>query len=276
MSLNPAGWPDRLLGHPAKIVAFLLIVVAIAAILVRAWSASANWLLLTALMQVAQALWGALVTLKKPWAERHHHAVLLGYFLFASIGVTATVMQSSRTSLTNQQLAQSLKDLSESTAKSSTLQAESGRLQERNLRLQEQLITLSNKAIGSTTGGDSFCYLQFTEGMIPLLIHVGRFPLYDVSVRVYDETRHRREPNNFTLWNDQTFGPVNLAAGMTWFDRGLKIGFTGEDEQAFNIFFTARNGMWIESMRLRKRPDGRWDHAIRVSANGKKVATLPK
>jgi len=123
---------------------------------------------------------------------------------------------------------------------------------------------------GFITGGDSMCYLSSvpdSDGRLaPLIVmHVGQYPLYDVSMRLVDLG---------------VFDQL-MAAGRTDFDKAEVVHGIGDlipghvkvvpamyfmgtgDVRKFNVFYTARNGAFVQRLRFR-RVDGSWLRATKV------------
>src|SRR5262245_49338891 len=62
---------------------------------------------------------------------------------------------------------------------------------ESELRAKSDEIAELNRTIAkSITGGDSYCYLRLanlhSQGALLNLIHQGKYPLYDISIRIVD------------------------------------------------------------------------------------------
>lgn len=272
-SQSKSDWTDRYLGHPLKIILAWTFYLSAASAISYFWS---QWLFLVVATQVGQSLWGGLVSVKKPWAEKHHHAVLLVYFFLPLVvGVVLFIQNSqniAKTATTNERLGNSLHELEDSAKRLELAQAEARRLGQRNENLQTEIVKLSHETIASITGGESFCYLTFTNTNVPIFLHVGKHPLYDINVRIFDLTKFRQVGGPIDLRYYTSFPLSNLRpkAGLTHPIDGIPI--TGTQRQAFNITFSARNSVWSEILRLAKAPNGTWDAAIRVSANGKKRA----
>jgi hypothetical protein len=92
--------------------------------------------------------------------------------------------------------------------------------------------------------------------LVPVIIHHGRFPLYDVSVRFADVDKSMNISNAL-----QTYPIGNLPQGPST-TTAIKIPHYGKDIN-FNIFFSARNGLWIQILRMRWVGDG-WATANKV------------
>jgi len=149
----------------------------------------------------------------------------------------------------------------------------------------ERLATLSVEGKNTVTGGDSFCYLVLTNSNNPIIIHKGRYPLYGVQVRVVDlvkmrlleQQHHPIDP----LQDDFIFNAGDLTVGLALNSFSLRVTFTDPDKQDFNVFFTAKNGLWDEKLRIRRINTNR-QTAIKVfrgDKNGKAITlfeSVPK
>lgn len=140
--------------------------------------------------------------------------------------------------------------------------------------VKQMLIELDGKTtdlVGHITGGDSVCYLigspvspdQF--GNIAL-VHHGKHPLYNVNARLVDLEIFDQFKDNLTFENIQKseiyrqFG--DLIPGHASMVGGV-IPLGGGDTRRFNIFFTARNGSFVQLLRF-KRVNGSWVSATKV------------
>jgi hypothetical protein len=132
----------------------------------------------------------------------------------------------------------------------------------------ETTLAKLNENLKTATGGDSFCYAELigisdVGGNLVIISH-GKYPLYDVQVRVFDEKR-ARETKNFQ-GSDILSKPIgNLGANVALPFGPLPFSSVG-DRQELNFFFSGRNGFWTEVMRLRK-VDGGWTRATIVSGS---------
>jgi hypothetical protein len=139
----------------------------------------------------------------------------------------------------------------------------------------DEIARLNRELRESMTGGDSFAYVAPTEASgeskVLTIVQMGRSPLYDVAARVVDLAREPKPEDikNGVLNAEQakslmgvSYGPFNLPANMALTGAIPPIGLTGR-YVAINVFFTARNGSWSESLRF-KRVDGQWRSAIEV------------
>jgi hypothetical protein len=138
-----------------------------------------------------------------------------------------------------------------------------------SIKKMEQLARQSSENLKTVTGGDSFCYLTVTYLQsatrlgIPFVVHVGKYPLYDLEARIVDLEAFSRRPPTLEAFGDLIIRPGNLAVGKAWFDTSISIPITEPNKQDFNIFFTAKNGSWNEALKFRL-VQGAWQMALSV------------
>ena len=143
----------------------------------------------------------------------------------------------------------------------------------------EEIANLNNRIAGLVTGGDGFCYLWLTEidsrkNFATLSsFQQGEFPIYDVDARIVDLQQLRQKKGSFTLDNFLA-GQIFLNLGTMRVD-GIKMlssnfPLSQSDKRDFNVFFTARNGAYMQFLRLR-RVQHEWRQAARVIVDEKVV-----
>jgi hypothetical protein len=144
---------------------------------------------------------------------------------------------------------------------------------------QEQFVATmdkSNRAIGlqmtavdelsinldTLTGADSFCYLGFTTGQQYLpFVHIGKFPLYEVSARIVDLDQSGRIKQGNLMGVTVSVGDmIRGHASIQPLPNGLG---SSPDYFNANVFFNARNGDWMELLR-EQRVNGKLVRAMRV------------
>jgi hypothetical protein len=217
------------------------------------------------------------VTLNKPWAERHKSLVLSVIIILAVAGVFATLTQGSRSAQSNFKLQEALDRIAVTTAESSRVNALNTKLQEKLLEQSDRILVVGKSAIDTATGGDSFCYVVFGgDGSPGALVHGGQYPLSDVRMRIVDLDKFARAVNDsrgngrpFTLADIQQAEQLVLMGNVpakssailpqTIFTPALSEG----QVLKFNLFFSAKNGFWEESVMIR-RIDGKRRQALRV------------
>ena len=129
----------------------------------------------------------------------------------------------------------------------------------------------TNDLVGHITGGDSVCYL-IGSPVLPdqlgnmMLVHHGKHPLYNVNARLVDLELFDQYIGNLTFENIKKteiyrqFGDlIPDHASMV----GGAIALGTANTRRFNIFFTARNGSFVQLLRFRK-VNGSWLSATKV------------
>jgi hypothetical protein len=139
----------------------------------------------------------------------------------------------------------------------------------------DEISRLQREGANAIIGGDSFAWVGFqvfgADGsavnahtmpdellLVPVIIHQGQYPLYDVTVRFADRARGKAFDMGSAL---QSYPVGNMASGLAT-TSNIRLPHHGKDID-FNIFFTARNGMWIQFLRMRWVGDG-WARATKV------------
>ena len=120
----------------------------------------------------------------------------------------------------------------------------------------EEIARLQHENASAIIGGDSFAWIAFqifaADGsavnahampsellLVPNVVHQGKYPLYDVSVRFANVAKP------FDANEAMKSYPVgNLIPGLA-VSGALRFPHHGRDLN-FNVFFTARNGTWIQ------------------------------
>jgi len=127
--------------------------------------------------------------------------------------------------------------------------------------------------INTITGGNSFCYMEFTHGLIgetsgvPVFVHVGGFPLSGVEARIsnLNEAVKKRAPmtlQNF-LAGDLKVSIGDLSIASSAMNLSWNVPLSDRNHQDFRVFFVAKNGHWMEDLEIRN-VDGHILQAIRV------------
>lgn len=147
---------------------------------------------------------------------------------------------------------------------------------ERELRFRsDKIAELSQNALNSVTGGDSFCYFQFMDlqpgsGQL-MAVHKGNYPIYDVDARIVDLDKAKTAKTNLERNNELMGKNVHIGNLTPGFARGVvQWTETIPSQLRLNIFFVARNGGYTQLYR-RIRVQGSWATAIRVEHNGMNV-----
>ena len=140
----------------------------------------------------------------------------------------------------------------------------------------DEIITLQQNNLSTITGGDSFAEMGIQvpdtasgSVAIPMFIHHGKFPIYDVEARIVDldEMERVRQLPDHTQFVAALSGiTLNIGSLTPGFARGTGTVLqhpSGKDFN-YNVFFVARNGSWIQEFRMKWNGKG-WSIANRIS-----------
>jgi hypothetical protein len=138
-----------------------------------------------------------------------------------------------------------------------------------------EITHLQLESANAITGGNSFAYMSLQvpdpktgSAAIPVFVHQGKYPLYDVKARIVDLDEHRRltELKDFDSASKAIVGTtVNVGNLTPGFAASFTVALPHPSGQVFsyNVFYVARNGAWVQSLRMRWVGDG-WAIANRV------------
>lgn len=140
---------------------------------------------------------------------------------------------------------------------------------EKQLRLRSDEIAELNKKIAqSITGGDSYCYVSFALGAndspLMTLVHEGDFPLYDVSIRIWEPANYQNIPaGSFeeVMKKDINLNIGNISPKMARLMGRFEL--QGRTEVELAVQIGARNGFINQTIVLRKI-DGTWKGSNKV------------
>jgi hypothetical protein len=152
-------------------------------------------------------------------------------------------------------------------------------LQERLLEQSKNITNLSVQSIKTSTGGDSFGYIMATapwwiNAWMPSFVFKGKYPLYGVEARIvdidlYTNTPITTLPEVVIRSMQETLKIGDVAADEHIGKLYIPISMsTTSEEHSFNIFFTARNGSWSESLKLVNK-NGKYLQALQVRRGDK-------
>jgi hypothetical protein len=141
---------------------------------------------------------------------------------------------------------------------------------QRDLRSKSDEIAELNRQIShSLTGGDSYCYIRFmlgdTDSARMMLLHQGKYPLYDVSLRMWDPNDYGPGSEKLSFEEltkkDLIVNLGNLSPNQATLLGKVQLPQTGIKD--FALSFGSRNGFVEEVIKLR-RINGQWVAAYRV------------
>jgi hypothetical protein len=213
---------------------------------------------LTVLMSVL----GGIVSSEPP-ATPLARAVALGSFVLLGVIMCLFVyLQHRERRAGDEVMHKKIDQLQNAAAEAARLQTLTNELQERVLARTQENAELTKSNTGVVSGGDSVCWMNFIHQWAypcPVSLVEGKFPLYGVRVKIFDISAEqvgiRRDDISIDLGD--------LSAGRAWMNPTARLPFTGGTAQEFNVFFSARNGMWNQKLLTRKVADD-WLTATRV------------
>jgi len=169
---------------------------------------------------------------------------------------------------------------------------EKSKLTKQLVNLTEKNAVLNQEINDITTGGNSYCYITFEpwesvkKTLHGRINHSGNFPLYDVTLTVYDMIRYRELETKVDdksgyyagdmskIMKEIEIGNINPDSNLAnmWHRRLPNLLRVDEyKDYKINIFFGARNGSWVQLVRLKKIKFGGsknyWAQAIRIQKN---------
>lgn len=160
-----------------------------------------------------------------------------------------------------------VRELREETEKVQQLQAENDKKQgeikektEENIRLSNKITQLAETAISTSTGGNSFCYLRMlvrSDGIYPVVLSKGRYPLYDLHLRVWDPEEWKTSPrslNSLLTKVAEETTRLGTLPSRDYINLGRMPLPVGAEKQ-YAAEFSARNGSWFQSILLRRSRD---------------------
>jgi hypothetical protein len=126
------------------------------------------------------------------------------------------------------------------------------------ISLQRQSLNDLAGTVKTLTGDESYAYLGFVPGQGFLAFpHMGKYPLYGVSARIVDLDNAKSNPFGVTISvGDMIQGHANTYSVPANFA-------PSGDHVNLNVFFTARNGDWVQILR-ETRVGNAWLRAIQV------------
>lgn len=131
--------------------------------------------------------------------------------------------------------------------------------------VKDEISCMQQHLEGLQTGGDSFCYWMLYHFDLSkniarnfVVIKVGKYPLYDVRIRILD----MRSKSQFT----KQWGEINAPADFKIVEWPL------EHIIYYRVFFHARNGSWHQDLQLKRSTQAQcWLVATRVVGNSGNV-----
>jgi hypothetical protein len=147
--------------------------------------------------------------------------------------------------------------------------------------LYKKIAELNENIAGSVTGGNSYCYVTCINDYLDqnicefVLITNGKFPMYDVVANITDYRLVHKLESHGEGYSRYDKGTTSITIGNVLPGRAASITrmpLPNDIRHDFIVEFSARNGIYIQWVKLRKI-NGKWKHAYRV-VKSKKVNTV--
>ena len=194
----------------------------------------------------------------------------VGFLVLASISVVLIFFTGLRNHEAQTRLDKSLDTLQKSSETVLNMSQETVRIGRANTELQERVLEqskditkLSKQSINTATGGDSFGYIAAIKpwsanSWMAVFIPKGKFPLYNVHARMVDLERFAKIKDRLSQMpiSEIFEGNIDLdigdvaATGANGKLFTTPIPTSDASEHSFNIYFSARNGSWMQSLKL--------------------------
>jgi hypothetical protein len=223
-------------------------------------------------------------------AERPGHKTT--FWILGAIGVVLMILQTYRQQYTQTEFQRQIttkternlqlsRKITEQAGVALELQKQITAKTEQNLQLSQKLTQQGDNALQWITGGHSLCYINMlveSDGLQPVVLNKGQYPLYDLTVRLWDtkdyagsmpssdfRARAIRETVKLGTLPNNDFAELDSIA--------LPDGI----ERTYSAEFAARNGSWSQIIVLRRTDTG-WKVAtvVQRSARVVKFAELNK
>ena len=135
----------------------------------------------------------------------------------------------------------------------------------------EEITELKNQIASSITGSNSFAYIVPTffdpthNSPMLTLVHRGKYPLYDLTVRILDMATFDNMARQNNSYSDKLREEVQLSISNIAPNQAsmLKTVQLGGAPLRWNLFFSARNGFFTEFLRVR-RVGNEWKTALKI------------
>lgn len=124
----------------------------------------------------------------------------------------------------------------------------------RTVELIDKLDNSADRLISTITGGNSFAHISMSEMgnnlFSPVIIHIGEYPLANVSARICDlQTFAANMAAGNPFASDLNLNVGDVAPGLATMS-GINLKAVGPKHD-WNVFFSARNGLWTQRIRGR-------------------------
>lgn len=224
-----------------------------------------DWLLwVSAGTQLLLVILGAVVSLHEDWAKHHRWPILTGFAVLGVAGIYASTQQSVKSARdaaeANAKLTSNLSQIQSATNEANRLQTLNTDLQQKLLESSRTITKLSKETLAQTTGGDSFPDIWPMMkpdpcGLRLAVVAHGKHNLLDLSVGVELHVQ-RTDPVSLAARFDSGVGTsIPMVLGNHMDELAICIRPEG-DFDAYQINTRARNGEWVEMLKMKRNADG--------------------
>jgi hypothetical protein len=206
------------------------------------------------------------------WAKRHKGLVLVFFLCLGVIGLFGTIWQAAKSSREAAESRATLQNLQNSTKEVRRVQELNTELQKKLLASTDTIKNLAQQNIDTLLGGDSFCYVEvgYAGGDLleAFILGKGKNPVTCGSIRIVDLDLFKGALAMGDIGKAERSFSFPLPTRYTGLSKPLyRIKLTPDTvSKRFNIFIMATNGHFTGLLRLRRRDDGGWSVANRVTA----------
>lgn len=130
------------------------------------------------------------------------------------------------------------------------------------------------------SGGNSFCYVTVSQDYLGernlTVSHQGEYPLYDLTINVIDLDKFNEHAANpeYAHEYQKVFSIGTMLPRQT--NNLCTITLSNQEiSKSFNVFFSARNGIFHEQLRLRN-VNNEWVSAIKVDREKTLLESVPE
>jgi hypothetical protein len=217
-------------------------------------------------LTIFMAVLGGIVSVHTPSRLRSRVAYGIAFMTLGVFSFVLIIQQSKENAKNYQSQQDALARLADAAKESQRLQQHNAELQTRLVESSTAIAFLARQGIDTTTGGDSFAYLEFLPPSSPrpliVVLRQGKFPLRNIDIRLVDQDQFDSIAQSATaeqiLNNGMRLSISAINPQAATFLGGYPLG--AKQKHDFLIEFSALNGMWTEILRIR---DGK--QALRVS-----------
>lgn len=222
---------------------------------------------------LVEVLGGVLIVLSSAVGEQMHGRLKrFSYILFGILAVVYVVMAIGLDRAADAREAKAQSDAEESRSELLNTQRSLIEAEQQLTAKSDEIASLNKEIAASVTGGHEFAYLeplladdQQQHRLFLIVVHQGKYPIYDVGLRVLDLRLGGTKPLAEEMLSN-TFTVGNLAPNQRHFVAYWPLAMPVKSHYGFNFFFTARNAAGFVAQQARFVKVGeKWLYATEVT-----------